>query len=367
MKTAKILVIGAGISGATIAEQLSHFAGNEIVITDKRDHLGGNCYDFKDENGVLCPLYGPHFFHTNNDEVFRYVSRFTEWLPYEHRVLSNTDSKLVPVPVNIKTVNLLFGLDLQNESDMRAWLSKEIEQIAEPKNSEEAALSKVGKRLYELLFKGYTIKQWNVDPKHLSPEIMNRIPVRLNNDDRYFSDKYQVMPKDGYTKIFERMLHKPNIKISLNQNLNSKQLSHNSWDKIIFTGPIDQFFNYKYGRLQYRSLRFTFHRYHREYYQTRAQINYPNTELFTRITEPKHATKQILPDTTIIKEFPTWEGEPYYPVLSHENNRLYEKYELEAERLKKQEVYFVGRLANYKYLNMDLAFKRALDFSQNLL
>jgi UDP-galactopyranose mutase len=363
-----ILIIGAGISGAVLAERYASLLNKKVLVIDKRNHVGGNCYDFIDEQGILIPLYGPHFFHTSHEDVWDYVSNFTEWTPYEHRVLSNIDGKLlVPVPVNITTVNNLFNLNLKSEEDMKIWLETHVEKIETAKNSEEAALRKVGRILYELMFKNYTKKQWDVWPAQLDASVMDRIPVRMNFDDRYFTDKYQAMPKEGYTKLFENMLNHPNIVVKLNTDFENFKNKLNGFKKVFFTGRVDSFFRDIFKeKLQYRSLKFEFKKINSEFFQERAQINYPNTEKFTRITEPKHATGQKHDKTTIIYETSCWDGEPYYPVPTQKNKELYEKYKKEAEKLEKKGIYFVGRLAEYKYFNMDQAFKNALDLFKRL-
>ncbi len=356
----KIIIIGAGISGATLAERYAN-KGYKVVIIEKRHHIGGNCYDFINSDGLLVPLYGPHLFHTNDEGVWKYVNRFSEWVPYEHRVLSFVDRRYVPVPVNIKTVNMLFNLNL-DEKGMVQWLEENTEKIANPQNSEESALARVGKVLYQKMFKNYTKKQWDLYPNELAPEVMNRIPVRTNFDDRYFTDKYQALPKDGYTKLFKNLLNHKNIEIRLNTDYFDIKDSLGTYAKLFYTGQIDRFFDYKFSnieKLQYRSIRFEFETLNQEYYQPTTTVNYPNDYDFTRITEHKRATGQIHPKTTIIREYSSWEGEPYYPVPNPKNQKLYEEYRKETEKLK--DIYFVGRLANYKYFNMDQAFRNALD------
>jgi len=314
------------------------------------------------KDGLLVPKYGPHFFHTNFEDVWAYVNKFSEWIPYEHRTLSKVDGKLVPVPVNIKTVNELFGLTMKTEDEMKAWLEKNTEHIANPQDSEEASLARVGRVLYEKMFKNYTKKQWDLWPKELDASVMNRIPVRTNFDDRYFTDKYQAMPKHGYTKMFDKILNHPNIEIRLNTDYMDIKNTIVPTVKLFFTGPIDTYFKKQFGELQYRSLRFEHETLDMEYFQPTAQVNYPTTETFTRISEPKHATQQKHPKTTIIKEYSTWEGEPYYPVPTKNNQDIFNQYQTEAKKLESKGIFFVGRLANYKYFNMDQAFKNALEF-----
>lgn len=362
-----IIIIGAGISGATLAERYAS-SGKRVLIVEKRDHIGGNCYDHINKDGILISKYGAHLFHTNYEDVWEYVNRFSEWYPYEHRVLSFVDGRLVPVPVNIDTVNKLFGTKIETEEDMQKWLSKNTEKIENPKNSEESALRRVGRILYEKMFKNYTKKQWDMWPSELEASVMDRIPVRTNHDDRYFSDTYQALPKDGYAKMFERMLNHPNITVRLGTTYEDIKNDIDGFEKLFFTGPIDQFFGYKFGeKLQYRSLRFEWETHDKEVYQNNSVINYPSLDIpYTRIIEYKHFTGQKHSKTVISKEYSSWEGEPYYPVPSERNRRIYSKYQTEAEKLEKKGIYFVGRLANYKYFNMDQAFKNALDLFNSL-
>ncbi len=368
IKDFEYIVVGAGISGSTIAERIANVLGKPVLIIDKRNHIGGNCYDFYDKNDVLIPLYGPHFFHTNSDMVFEYVSKFTQWKKYEHRVVALVKGRFVSIPVNINTINILFKENLKNESDMKNWLKKEIVKIKNPKNSEEVALSRVGKKLYQLIFKNYTKKQWEKDPKHLGPEVLARIPIHVNFDDRYFTDKYQVMPQPSYTNIFKNMIKSRKIKLILNTDYFKIKNQINKNAKIFFTGPIDQFFQYSLGKsLEYRSLKFEYQNLNLNYFQMKAVVNYPEKEFpWTRITEPKHATGQKIDSTTIIYEYPSKIGEPYYPIPNTRNINLYEKYQNLAKKLEFKNVYFIGRLANYKYFNMDQAFENALNFFYNL-
>lgn len=364
----KILIIGAGISGLTLAERFSNIANREVLVLEKRDHIGGNCYDYYNDEGLLVPKYGPHFFHTNDEDVWEYVNQFSEWVPYEHRVLSNVDgTTLVPVPVNIVTVNTLFGTNITTAEEMREWLDRNTEKISNPQNSEEASLRRVGKVLYEKMFKYYTKKQWDMWPSELGPEVMDRIPVRDNFDDRYFADVHQAMPKEGYTKLFEKMTHNKNITIKTGVEFTPEAYPLEEYEYVFYSGRIDAFFGNMYGQnLQYRSLRFEMETLDQEWFQPATTVNYPNTEAFTRITEPKHSTGQKHDKTVIIKEYSTWDGEPYYPVPSVENKLLYAKYQAEAKKLEEKNIYFVGRLAEYKYFNMDQAFKNALDLFNRL-
>jgi UDP-galactopyranose mutase len=364
----KIVIVGAGISGATLAERYAVEQGAQVLVLEKRDHIGGNCYDFYNSDGILVSKYGAHLFHTNYEDVWQYVSRFSGWYAYEHRVLSKVGDKLVPVPVNMTTVNELFDLGIAKEEEMMAWLEQERRDIGNPQNSEESALSRVGPRLYELMFKHYTKKQWDMWPAELDESVMNRIPVRSNLDDRYFTDVHQALPSDGYTKLFANMLDHPNIEVRLNTDYFAVKDSLGEYDRLFYTGPVDRFFEHKHSTeqtLQYRSINFVFETHDQEFYQSNSVINYPGPEVgFTRIVEYKHFTGQKHPKTTISKEFSTWDGEPYYPVPTDANQRLYQQYQQEVEKL--DNVHFVGRLANYKYFNMDQAFKNALDLYASL-
>jgi UDP-galactopyranose mutase len=358
MKT-DFLIVGAGISGLTIAERIATRLNARVLVLEKRNHLGGNCYDYVNSDGILVPKYGPHYFHTNNERVWKYVSQFTQWRPFELKVLSYVDGMYVPVPVNITTVNQLLKTTIRNKAQMEKWLTQNRKKMAHPRNSEEVSWSRVGSYLYEKLFKNYTYKQWDTWPKDLDPSIMARIPVRTNFDNRYFTDTHQAMPQHGYAQLFANMVTHPNITVQLNTDF-FKVKKDITYKYLFFTGPIDQFFGQKLDKLQYRSLRFEHETLDREYFQAGAQINYPNEYDFTRISEPKYSTGQKAPITTIIREYPTWDGEPYYPVLNKQNLGIYQKYQVEAFKLEEKKTYLVGRLANYKYFNMDQAFENAL-------
>jgi len=367
MKVFDIIVIGAGISGAVLAERFASH-GKKVLVLEKRDHIAGNCYDYIDENGILVSKYGAHLFHTNDEEVWKYVNRFGNWYKWEHKVLAKVDGQLVPVPVNITTVNKLLGLNISSEEDMKDWLEKNRAHIDEPANGKEAALARVGPYLYEKMFRHYTKKQWDKYPEELDASVLNRIPVRTNYDDRYFSDKYQALPEGGYTKLFDKILAHPNITVMLNTDYFDVRNEIKGYDKLFYTGPIDRFFDFKYSaeeKLEYRSINFVSETVDKEYFQENSVVNYPGTEVaFTRIIEYKHFGNQKTPTTTIVKEFTVDEGEPYYPVPNERNTRIYEKYREEAEKL--VDIFFVGRLANYKYFNMDQAFKNALEVFYNL-
>lgn len=367
-----IVVVGAGISGATLAERYSSL-GKRVLVLEKRNHIGGNCYDFYNEHGILVSKYGAHLFHTSFEDVWSYVNRFSSWYPYEHRVLARVDGKLVPIPVNITTVNAIFNMELRTEQEMRRFLERV--QVKppdrEPRNGEEAALALVGEVLYEKMFKHYTKKQWDKYPHELDASVLQRIPVRTDFDARYFSDPYQALPLHGYTALFERMLKHPNITVRLNTDyFDVRWTPEVKWcDKIFYAGPIDRFFDYRHSvdqKLQWRSIRFEWETLEREYFQANSVINYPDPRDgdFTRIVEYKHFTRQKHPKTTISREYTTEEGDPYYPVPNPCNEVIYQRYRDEAAKL--SGVHFVGRLANYKYFNMDQAFKNALDLFHRL-
>ena len=366
MKT-DILVVGAGISGAVIAERYASI-GKKVLVIDKRPHIAGNCYDYVDENGILMSKYGAHLFHTNDESVWKYVNRFSEWYKWEHKVLARVDEKLVPIPVNIDTVNLLFNQSISSEAEMKKWLEDHKLIIDNPQNGKEAVLAKVGPELYEKMFRHYTKKQWDKYPEELHASVLNRIPVRTNKDDRYFSDKYQALPLGGYTQMFEKILAHPNIEVRLNTDYFDilDEIDHGS--KLFYTGPIDRFFDFKYSiqeKLEYRSINFVKETIDQEYFQENSVVNYPGTEVdFTRIIEYKHFGNQKTPNTVIVKEYTVDSGEPFYPVPNQRNQEIYERYRKDAEQLKN--IYFVGRLANYKYFNMDQAFKNALDLFHQL-
>ncbi len=362
----EIVIIGAGISGAVLAERYANL-GKKVLVLEKRSHIAGNCYDYYNDDGILVSKYGAHFFHTNDKEVWEYVQRFSEWYPYEHRVLAKVDGHLVPIPVNITTVNTLFQLHLSNESEMQKWLDENQVPNAHPRNGKEAALARVGPVLYEKMFKNYTKKQWDKYPEELDASVLNRIPVRSNFDDRYFDDQFQFLPTGGYTQMFEKILRHPNITVQLNTDFFDVRDKVKNFKKLFYTGPIDQFFDFQFSlkeKLEYRSIRFVHETLDMPYFQENSVINYPNEEKFTRIVEYKHITRQKHPKTTIVKEYTTDEGEPYYPVPNPRNQAIYDQYKHAADKL--TNIYFVGRLANYKYFNMDQAFRNALDLFTRL-
>jgi UDP-galactopyranose mutase len=357
------LIVGAGFAGSVCAERLARGFGKKILLIDKRSHIGGNAYDEIDSSGILVHRYGPHIFHTNSEQVFSYLSEFTQWRPYEHRVLASVDGKLVPIPINVDTVNAIYGVELTC-TEVEDFLAA----LAEPRpiirTSEDVVVSKVGRLLYEKLFKNYTRKQWGLDPSQLDSQVTARIPVRTSHDDRYFTDQYQAMPKFGYTRIFENMLDDPNITLSLNTDYRDV-VKVAGFRQVIFTGPVDEFFEFRFGHLPYRSLRFHHETLDFRQQQKVAVINYPNDHSYTRVTEFKHLTGQSHPKTSIVYEYPTNHGDPYYPVPRKENASRYKCYAELASKI--EGIHFVGRLATYRYYNMDQVVAQALTLCSRLV
>lgn len=351
------LVVGAGLAGIVSAQQLAQ-KGYSILIIDKRDHLGGNAYDVYDENGILIHPYGPHIFHTNDRLVFKYLSQFTEWRFYEHRVLANVDGELYPMPINRTTINKLYGYDF-SEKEIDEYL-KSVRVLRDPlKNSEDVVLANVGYDLCDKFFRNYTYKQWGIGLSELSPSVASRIPTRTNNDDRYFTDIYQFMPAEGYSEMFERMLSNRLIDVQLFTSYESIK-SFGEWINIIYTGSLDAYYDFCYGYLPYRSLKFEFEYIEKaERYQKVGTVNYPNDHSYTRITEFKHLTGQKCLGTTIMREYPASDGDPFYPMPLSVKQSVAESYYEMAKKAKN--VYFVGRLAQYRYFNMDQVVKEALD------
>jgi UDP-galactopyranose mutase len=350
------LVVGAGFAGATIAERLASGSGKKVVVCDRRPHIGGNAYDHYDEAGVLVHKYGPHIFHTNSRDVYEYLSQFTEWRPYQHRVLACVDGQLLPIPINLDTVNRMYGTNFTS-FELEAFFQSVAEPVEQVRTSEDVIVSKVGRELYEKFFRNYTRKQWGLDPSDLDAMVTARVPVRTNRDDRYFTDAYQVMPKHGYTRLFERMLTHPNIKILLNADYREvrSMIPH---AEVIFTGPVDEFFDYRFGKLPYRSLDFTFETRNVPVAQAGPVINYPNENAYTRVTEFKYLTGQEHSKTTLVYEYAKAEGDPYYPIPQPQNATLYRKYHDLAATA--SGVHFLGRLGTYKYYNMDQVVAQAL-------
>ena len=349
------LIVGAGYAGSILAERLARGSGKQVLLVDRRPHIGGNAYDHYNDAGILVHKYGPHIFHTNSKDVFDYLSRFTDWRQYQHKVLASVDGQLVPIPINLDTINTLYGLNL-NSFQVEEFFASRAEKREQIKTSEDVVVNKVGRELYEKFFRGYTRKQWGLDPSELDAQVTARVPTRTNRDDRYFTDNYQAMPKHGFTRMFEKMLDHPNIKIMLNADYRDVKdsIPHR---EIIYTGPVDEFFDFRFGKLPYRCLEFKHETLNVPEYQPVAVVNYPNENPFTRITEFKHLTGQEHPKTSIVYEYPQAEGDPYYPIPRRENAELYRQYQELAEA---SGIHFVGRLATYKYYNMDQVVAQAL-------
>ena len=352
------LIVGAGFAGSVLAERLASQHGARVLLIDRRKHVGGNAYDEPNEAGILYHKYGPHIFHTNSDQVVDYLSNFTEWRPYEHRVLACVRGQQVPIPINRTTLNMLFDANLRTEEEAAEYLAERAEPVGEIRTSEDVVINAVGKELYRLFFRGYTRKQWGLDPSELDKQVTSRIPTRTNADDRYFGDTFQAMPKDGYTAMFEKMTDHPLIEKRFGVDF-EEVVGYDKADHIIYTGPIDEYFGFRYGKLPYRSLKFDHRTLDQEQFQPVAVVNYPSEDVpYTRISEYKHLTGQQHPRTTITYEYPSAEGDPYYPIPRPENQELFKKYEALADAT--EGVTFVGRLATYRYYNMDQIVGQAL-------
>jgi len=352
------LIVGAGFAGSVLAERLATQHGARGLVIDRRPHIGGNAYDEKNEAGILYHKYGPHIFHTNSDQVVEYLSQFTDWRPYEHRVLAVVRDQQVPIPINRTTLNMLFDLDLKTDEEAADYLASRAEPVDDIQTSEDVVVNAVGRELYELFFQGYTRKQWGLDPSQLDKSVTSRIPTRTNTDDRYFTDTFQAMPKDGYTAMFKRMLDHPLIEVRTGVDFREVRDEVDA-DHIIYSGPIDEYFDFRFGKLPYRSLKFEHKTLNEERCQPVGTVNYPSPEIpYTRISQYKHLTGQQAPNTTVTYEYPSAEGDPYYPIPRAENQELFKRYEALADET--EGVTFVGRLATYRYYNMDQIVGQAL-------
>jgi UDP-galactopyranose mutase len=356
------LIVGAGFAGSVLAERLATRSNKKVLVIDKRSHIGGNAFDHYNEDGILIHKYGPHIFHTNSKDVFDYLGNFTDWRPYEHRVLASVDGQLVPMPINLDTINKLYGLSLTS-FEVEEFFASVAEEVPVIKTSEDVVVSKVGRELYNKFFKNYTNKQWGLDPSQLDKSVTSRVPTRTNRDDRYFTDTFQAMPLHGYTRMFEKMLDHPNIKIMLNTDY-KEIVKFIPFKEMIFTGPVDEYFDFQFGKLPYRSLEFKHDTLNEEQHLAAPVVNFPNEHHYTRITEFKALTGQKHPKTAIVYEYPQAEGDPYYPVPMPENAELYAKYKKLADDT--TGVHFVGRLATYKYYNMDQVVAQALTLYKKL-
>jgi len=356
-----VLIIGSGMSGSTVARILAE-AGKKVLVVEKHKHIAGHCHDYKDEYGITVHTYGPHIFHTVHKNVWDFVNRFSSFTYYQHKVLSYADGRLIPFPINRDTLVEVFGINI-GIHEVKDFLEKEVKKSSfndPPKNFRDVIVSQVGEKLYEMFFKNYTKKQWGRDPEELSPEVAKRIPIRENRDNRYFSDPYQGIPSQGYTKMVEKMLDHENISILLGVDYFDLKDELKA-ELIVYTGPLDRFFDYSYGKLEYRSLELELKTLEQEYYQPVAVVNYPNDYDWTRITEYKHFLNEKSEKTTVCFEYPKAEGEPYYIVMTEDNMNKREKYMKEVTKLEKTGKYiFVGRLAEYKYYNMDQVIAEAM-------
>ena len=353
------LVVGAGFAGAVLAERLASQRGDKVLVIDRRGHIGGNAFDEHDAAGVLMHRYGPHIFHTNSEPVFRHLSQFTAWRAYQHRVLAKVqDGKLVPMPINRTTVNRLYDLSFTTEEEVESFFQARAEPASPVRTSEDVVVGRVGRELYETFFRGYTRKQWGLDPSELDKSVTSRVPTRADDDDRYFTDSFQFMPRDGYTEMFRKILDHPNITVMTGTDYAQVKDTH-PHRRLIWTGPVDEFFGFRFGKLPYRSLRFDHQTLEQEWFQPVGTLNYPAEDVpYTRITEYKYLTGQVHPKTTITTEYPAAEGDPYYPIPRPENAALYKQYEALADAT--TDTWFVGRLATYRYYNMDQVVAQAL-------
>ena len=353
-----VVIVGAGFAGSVVAERLASEGDKRVLVLDRRPHVGGNAYDERDAAGILVHRYGPHIFHTNSAEIIEYLSAFTSWRPYEHRVLACVRDRLVPIPINRTTLNALFDAGLRDDADVETFYAGRAEAGPPPRTSEEVVVRRVGRELYELFFRGYTRKQWDLDPSQLDASVTARVPARTNTDDRYFTDRFQVMPADGYTAMFDRILDHPRIDVRTGMDFHEIR-DQLDFDQLVYTGPVDAYFERRFGPLPYRSLRFELETQPVERYQPVGTVNYPDEAVpWTRISEFKHLTGQRHDATTIVREFPQAVGDPYYPIPRPENRALYERYEALARVT--PDVHFLGRLGTYKYYNMDQVVGQAL-------
>jgi UDP-galactopyranose mutase len=355
-------VVGAGFAGSVVAERLAS-AGLTVLLVDRRAHIGGNAFDHHDAAGLLVHRYGPHIFHTNSHDVFEYLSRFTDWRPYQHRVKAWVDGRLVPIPINLDTINALYGTRFTS-FEMERFLAERAEHRDPVRTSEDVIVAKVGRELYDKFFKHYTRKQWGLDPSELDAQVTARVPVRTNRDDRYFTDRFQAMPLHGYTRMFERMVSHPNIKILLNADHREVE-QFIRYRELVYTGPIDEYFHFRFGKLPYRSLQFRHETHDVARFQDAPVVNYPNENAYTRVTEFKWLTGQEHPKTSIVYEYPTTDGDPYYPIPRADNQELYRRYERLAAAT--PGVHFAGRLGTYRYYNMDQVVGQALALARRLL
>lgn len=360
LKNKKILIIGAGISGLTCANLLGN--NNDVTIVQQRANIGGNCYDYY-ENGHIIHAYGAHLFHTNNQDVWKYISQFGIWHKYQHKVVASINGQYYNIPINITTINKFFNKQFTTKQEVIQFLSSVSQNIKQPKNAQQQMLSTIGKQLYQAFFKGYTTKQWDRQPKDLPAQIVKRIPIHYDTDDRYFTDKYQYMPSDGYSKLFSKMITNKNLNIKLNTIFKQQIISN--YDIIISTGKIDQFFNYKYGKLQYRSVKFKYDYVDKSFEFPVCIVNFPSIDVnYTRILQLKHATQVNTKNTLLITQYPSQTGFDAYVINDQHNVSILNQYVQLAKQ--NTNIHFVGRLAQYKYYNMDQAIYNAMQLVERL-
>jgi UDP-galactopyranose mutase len=358
-----VLIVGAGPVGCVLAERLASQSGLKVLIIDRRHHLAGNCFDREHESGVMIHQYGPHYFRTDSQHLLDYLSQFTDWIPGNYIVKSSVNGQLYPFPINLDTLEQFFGRRFTSE-EAQTFLNEIRQKIDTPSNSEEFVLSRVGKELYEAFYKGYTIKQWGKTPAELDASVCGRIPIRFDRDDRYVGHKFQVTPAKGFNALFSKMIEDPNIEVRLNTAYSDIKKTIVPRLGTFYTGPLDEYFDYVLGELPWRSLRFDFKVSENEYEQPCVQINYPNENDYTRSVEIKHVTQQKIDRTVVCYEYPQASGEPYYPVPDPQARALAVKYSALAAEESKKNICFVGRLAQYTYINTDEAIQRALDVYQ---
>ena len=361
-----VIIIGGGPVGCVMAERIASVLKLDCTIIEKRNHIAGNCYDELNSKGLLYHKYGPHYLRFKNKKTMNYLSKFTKWIPGEYIVKSSVDKKLYPFPINLDTLEMFFNCKFKSKKDVLKFLKKKQIKIKKPKNFEEFVISRLGKDIYEKFYKNYTLKQWDIHPKKLAKEIAGRLPIRFNRNPYYVKEKLRFMPKKGFTYMFNEMIKNKKIKVKLNTDFFKfrKKIKFNHF--MIYTGEPDRYFDFKYGKLDWRSLIFKFQNYKRKNIQSCVQYNFPNDHKYTRTVEIKHVTKQRSNYTVISKEYPTNKGDPYYPISNQKNINLFKKYEKLITKEMKKNIYVEGRLAKYKYFNTDEVIESALDLFNKL-
>lgn len=350
------IIIGAGIAGITLARRIAEEKNERVLIIDKRNHIGGYCYDYRNSEGILVHKFGPHIFRTDNKKIYSFLSRFTEWIDYQHKVLAYVGGSMYPMPINLDTINSFLN-SCYNSSNVLDYFKNVRTSVQNPQNVKDVIQSQVGVDFYDAFFKNYTTKQWGAEPEKLPAEIVARIPIRNNRDDRYFTLPYQGIPKEGYTQMLQNMIDHPNISYWLGIDYKKIKEEFNV-NHIYYSAPIDEYYDFIYGKLPYRCVNFKFEEIDREYYQPVAVVNYPNDYDYTRITEFKHFTHHKSKGTIIAKEYSSVEGDPSYPIPTKENKELYERY---LELSNKDNITFIGRLGTYKYYSMDQVISDVFD------